>query len=60
MRGSQLMFVYASLVGALLMNASILLFIGPATDTVCMARPWLFNLASTLMYVRVPLPTLSV
>ena len=49
MRGSQLMFVYASLIGALFMNASILLFVGPATDTVCLFRPWVFNLASTLM-----------
>ena len=51
MRGSQLVFVYASLVGALLMNASIFFFIGPATDAMCMARPWFFNMASTLMCV---------
>ena len=49
MRGSQLLFVYAFLWGAIAMNAFVVLLLGPVSNTVCMLRPWIFNLSATIM-----------
>lgn len=49
MRGSQLVFVYTFLLGAVAMNLSIFVLLGPASDAVCVLRPWVFNLSATMM-----------
>ena len=50
LRRSQLVFIYIFLVGAILMNLTVLAFYGPNSDSLCMLRVWAFNLSSTIMY----------
>jgi hypothetical protein len=47
---SQPMFVYIFLIGAMLLNLTIVVFVGPNTDAYCMLRPWCFDISSTLMF----------
>lgn len=49
-RKSQPIFVRIFLFGALLMNLSIIVLIGPGTNASCMARPWFICLSFTIMY----------
>lgn len=42
MRGSQLVFVYVFLLGAIGMNVSIFFFIGMPSDAMCLLRPWAY------------------
>lgn len=48
-RRSQPIFVYIFLSGAILINFSILVLLGPNTNITCLARPWIFNLCATIM-----------
>lgn len=48
-RRSQPIFLFFSITGTLLLNLSILTFIGPNTTLNCKLRPWCFNIAATLM-----------
>ena len=50
LRRSQLIFIYFFLVGAVLMNLTVLCMYGPNSDSNCMLRVWAVNLASTLMF----------
>jgi hypothetical protein len=47
---SQPIFIYAFIVGAILMNITIVAYIGPNTDVSCLLRPWAFNLSATIMF----------
>ncbi len=49
-RYSQPIFVYIFISGAILMNASIAVFIGPNTDMSCILRPWLFDVTTSIMF----------
>lgn len=49
-RRSQPIFIYIFIVGSIFLNLVIISFIGENTDTSCMVRPWVFNIASTLMF----------
>ena len=48
-RRSQPIFIFIFIVGCLMLNSSIFLFIGENTDTTCLGRPWLVNLSVTIM-----------
>ena len=50
LRRSQLIFVYISIVGSILMNVSIIAFIGPNSSVSCIMRPWSIDVSSTLMF----------
>lgn len=47
---SQPVFIYIFIIGAFLMNLSILTLIGPNTDHNCLLRPWSINIAVTIMF----------
>lgn len=49
LRRSQIIFIYIFMVGAVLMNLTVLCMYGPNTDTNCLLRVWAVNLSSTLM-----------
>ena len=49
-RRSQPIFIYCFISGAILLNLTIIVFIGPNTDALCMMRPWFVNVASTIMF----------
>ena len=44
------MFLYVFILGAVLTNLTIILYVGENTDTNCLGRPWLFNIALSVMY----------
>ena len=48
---SQPIFVFIFILGALFMTFTITAYIGQNTDSSCLARPWLFNLAFSIMFV---------
>ena len=48
---SQPIFVFIFILGAIFMNYTTLAYIGPNTDTSCLARPWLLNLSASIMFV---------
>lgn len=50
LRRSQLVFIYFFLVGAVLMNLTVLCMYGPNSDSNCMLRVWAVNLSSTIMF----------
>lgn len=50
LRRSQLVFIYFFLVGAVLMNLTVLCMYGPNSDPNCMLRVWAVNLSSTIMF----------
>lgn len=50
LKRSQLIFIYIFLVGAILMNFTILCFCGSNSNTHCMLRVWAVDLSSTLMF----------
>jgi len=50
MKRSQPIFIYVFIGGAILLNLVIISFVGENTDSSCMVRPWVFNIASTLMF----------
>jgi ABC-type phosphate transport system substrate-binding protein len=50
LRRSQLIFIYFFLVGAVLMNLTVLCMYGPNSDSNCMLRVWAVNLSSTIMF----------
>ena len=50
LRRSQLIFVYIFLLGAMLMNLTVLAFYGPNSNSLCALRVWAFNLSSTIMF----------
>ena len=49
-RKSQPIFIFIFIFGTILMNFTILAYIGPNTNSSCLARPWIFNLASSIMF----------
>jgi hypothetical protein len=53
-------FTYIFIVGALLMNLSIIIFVGTDTDTSCMLRPWTFNVSATIMFAPLLMKLLRV
>ena len=46
----QPIFVDVFLVGAIITNSTVIPYIGPNTNTSCLLRPWLYNVALTIMY----------
>ena len=50
LKRSQMVFVYIFLIGAVLMNLTVLCMYGPNTNNNCMLRVWAVNLSSTLMF----------
>jgi hypothetical protein len=48
-RRSQPVFIFIFIFGCIMLNSSIFLFIGENTDVTCLGRPWLVNLAITIM-----------
>ena len=50
LKRSQMVFVYIFLIGAILMNLTVLCMYGPNTNNNCMLRVWAVNLSSTLMF----------
>lgn len=48
-RRSQPIFIFIFIVGCMMLNSSIFMFIGKNTDTTCLGRPWLVNLSVTIM-----------
>ena len=49
-RNSQPIFIYLFIIGAILMNLSIITLVGPNNDTTCLLRPWCIDITSTLMF----------
>lgn len=47
---SQPIFIYIFIVGAFLMNLSILVLIGPNNDELCLLRPWAVDISTTIMF----------
>ena len=47
---SQPIFVYIFLIGAILMNLTVFVYVGTVSDITCLIRPWMYNMALTLMY----------
>lgn len=47
---SQPIFIYIFIIGAFLMNLSILTFVGPNTDHNCLLRPWSVDISTTIMF----------
>ena len=50
LKRSQLVFIYIFLIGAILMNLTVLCMYGRNSDTNCMLRVWAVNLSSTIMF----------
>lgn len=50
LKRSQLVFVYIFLIGAMLMNLTVLCMYGQNSNENCMLRVWAVNLSSTLMF----------
>ena len=50
LKRSQLVFVYIFLLGAMLMNLTVLCLYGNNSSTNCMLRVWAVNLSSTIMF----------
>ena len=49
-RKSQPIYVYVFLIGAIIMNCTVFAYVGPSKSTSCLLRPWMYNLALTIMY----------
>eukprot|EP01041_Mallomonas_annulata_P003964 gene3964-7901_t len=49
-KATQPVFVYLFLSGAIALNASIFVYIGPNTSLSCIIQPWITNLAISAMY----------
>ena len=47
---SQPIFIYIFIVGAFLMNLSILVLVGPNDDNLCLLRPWTVDISTTIMF----------
>ena len=47
---SQPIFIYIFIVGAFLMNLSILVLVGPNDDLLCLLRPWTVDISTTIMF----------
>jgi len=45
---SQPVFIYIFIIGAMLLNFNILLYLGPVSNARCLMQPWFFNLSATL------------
>jgi len=44
------LFMYCSMAGGIALNCAILVFVGPNSDSMCLLRPWVFDLTSTLLF----------
>eukprot|EP01042_Synura_sphagnicola_P004915 gene4915-6261_t len=44
------MFLYVFILGAVMTNLTIILYVGENTDANCLGRPWLYNIALSVMY----------
>ena len=47
---SQPIFLYIFMIGTLLMNLIIIIYINSNNNITCLMRPWLFNISSTIMF----------
>ena len=49
-RRSQPIYVFVFLFGAIIMNCTAFVYLGENTDLTCILRPWLYNIALSIMY----------